>query len=228
MERTNTLASCGNPTWAWQNRDGKTRTKIDYILIRLAGTSNIISNNGAINWDSIAKQGTSIDHRPVSIEFKITPMSIKYNKPKETNTIYSINRSALLRACAACEQSRKSSMQKNMGIIDTHGLELANQYRDAVRLKMLDDPCAESTSTGKNKIPRAQTTGRNQHGVPTRRKSTKKTVDDRKYACKRCEPSRTLAPGQNSRQRTQNMGMGDRTEKQYDYVQKRRENPRPN
>ena len=68
---TNTMPTCKDPTWTWQNRDGHSRTKIDFILIPTSGTSKIINNTGAMNWPEIAKQGTSIDHRPVGLQLRI-------------------------------------------------------------------------------------------------------------------------------------------------------------
>ena len=88
LTTTNTMPTCKESTWTWQHRDGHSRTKIDYILIPTFGTSQIINNTGAMNWQEIAKQGTSIDHRPVGLQLRIETLHCrmqnnKINKQKD-------------------------------------------------------------------------------------------------------------------------------------------------
>ena len=79
MTITKTLSNCSDPTWTWQHRDGQSPTKNDYKLIPKHGIPNVVENYGAVNWEALAKQGASIDHRPVSITVRIATLDAKKN-----------------------------------------------------------------------------------------------------------------------------------------------------
>ena len=50
LTATNTIQSCKNTSWTWQSRDGRARTRVDYILIPTKGLAKITENTGTVMW----------------------------------------------------------------------------------------------------------------------------------------------------------------------------------
>ena len=73
LTATNTIQSCQNTTWTWQSRDGRARTRVDYILIPTRQLHKVKANTGTVTWKNITRQGTATDHRPVALTIRITP-----------------------------------------------------------------------------------------------------------------------------------------------------------
>ena len=84
LTAVNTLASCKDPGWTWQKRDGTTKGRIDYILLTSNRVSQIDVNQGSEQWPEIHKQGTAIDHRPVTVSLKLKTIQEMGLSPKGT------------------------------------------------------------------------------------------------------------------------------------------------
>ena len=73
MTALNTLNNCTNAGPTWFRRDAKGQGRIDYIVIDTNILNWVKNNHGATEWDEISRQGTPIDHKPVTcwINFKL-------------------------------------------------------------------------------------------------------------------------------------------------------------
>jgi hypothetical protein len=84
LTAVNTLTSCKDPGWTWQKRDSTTKGRIDYILLTTNRVCQIDVNQGAEQWPEIHKQGTAIDHRPVTFSLKLKTIQEMGLSPKGT------------------------------------------------------------------------------------------------------------------------------------------------
>ena len=75
LTATNTIQSCADTTWTWQSRDGRARTRVDYILIPTKGLAKVIQNTGTVMWANMIRQGSAIDHRAVALFSKYSRMA---------------------------------------------------------------------------------------------------------------------------------------------------------
>ncbi len=75
---TNTLDNCNNAGATWLSRDGRCKTKIDYILLSRWCMGNLIGNIGATQLDHFEKEGAPGDHKPVIISLKLISFADRF------------------------------------------------------------------------------------------------------------------------------------------------------
>ena len=123
MTAINTMPNCKHPGHTWFRRDGKGSGRIDYMVVDNRMVGNVCSNWGATEWEGIGRQGTPIDHKPVTcvVNFKV------------------LQERALGRKGNAAEQGMSTNNEELKTCYENYIKKTNNQYRSKEKQIEVDE-----------------------------------------------------------------------------------------
>ena len=150
LTATNTIQSCQNTTWTWQSRDGRARTRVDYILIPTRQLHKVKENTGTVTWTNITRQGTAIDHRPVALTIRITPHCETFPKKSKLQVpTRQVNISMIKETWEAWEADRKNQMTKTESTINQTHMDKAIEFQQKLQTAITKEQITQHTTMDK-------------------------------------------------------------------------------